>query len=670
MIYDKKFKEEMETGIRGIYTFGSANAEILERKEKLTKEIDGLDANIEEYEKIINSTKDELESCLESLADLVWKERSSLVKQYGGDWSKGYNNNRIKLAKDLLSKFEEYSADTTTAERIQDMNNLLLGDSKTRLKLQSTIDEREIDTSIFTVQIVSHTDNELNDYYQRLNNIDWVKEGRSYSNGYLCPYCKQALPPNFKDQLEEIFSQVYEEKICILRNTIRELESYYNHVESSLSELEIDGLDGFDYTGLATLRQSIIDGIKVNRLSFEKKNDGPSLVVTLVPLEEKVKAYNQAIELLNGQIYKHNEDVDSIKEVVKEFTKAIWGLLAKGCQEEVKKYVDKDEELSKTLEENLNKLESLNSEKDSKAAILRGINAQITDITKTVDDINGLLKSYGFTNFKLVKNQPSDGTYRIVRPDGSDVGDTLSEGESNLVAYLYFFFSVRGSVDPDNMNAHKIIVIDDPVNSMDGDVMSIIIQVTREIIKSILYETDIKNIDQILVFTHNIYFHSESEYGTGRDIEYNRIIKHDNRSVITTTDESTIVNAYQQLWTEYATSDSPLTSFNNMRRILQHFFENIVGMETYKDCQDKFYGADKLKVGDLTRGVNRGSHSMWDQFEFNQDEETIKIYKKIFKEIFVRTGYVSHYNLMMEKAGVQDKSEESNDRGMGTTNGS
>ncbi len=668
LIYDTKFKEDMETGIQGIYTFGSDNSSLLEMKEELTNEIDEIDAKIEQYEKNIEKTSAEMESCLDSLADLVWKERSSLAKSYGTDWSRKYNNNRIKLAKDLLEKFEEYSADTTSAERINEMNNLLTRDSISRLDLQSKIDEMGIDTSIFATQIVSHTENELNEYYRRLNNIDWVKEGRGYSDGQLCPYCRQNLPSDFKEQLEEIFSQVYEEKMEALSETIADLDSYYALIESRLSGLELDMLDGFDYISLASLRQSITDTIKVNRLSFDKKRDSPSLVVELEPLEEKIKAYNQAIELLNAQITKHNEDVDGIKEVVKEFSTAIWGLLAKGSRGDVLKYRDREKELSQSLSDNQKELETLIGKRGSKASILRGINAQITDITKTVDDINGLLASYGFTNFKLVQNEPSDGTYRIVRPDGSDVGDTLSEGESNLVAYLYFFFSVRGSVDPDNMNAHKIVVIDDPVNSMDGDVMSIIIQVTREIIRSILYGNDIKNVDQVLIFTHNIHFHSESEYGTRDGIEYNRIIKHENRSVIHTSEESTLVNAYQQLWVEFATSDSPTTSFNNMRRILQHFFENIVGMETFKDCQDKFHGTDKIRVGDLTREVNRGSHSIWDHFEFNQDEETIEIYKRIFKEIFERTGYISHYNLMMEKAGVGGTTDESEEDNMATTN--
>ena len=107
------------------------------------------------------------------------------------------------------------------------------------------------------------------------------------------------------------------------------------------------------------------------------------------------------------------------------------------------------------------------------------------------------------------------------------------------------------------------------------------------------------------------------------------------------------MSGYQLLWAEYATSDNPVTSFNVMRRILQNFFEDMVGLNKFDDCQNKFQGKDSIMMRDLTREINRGSHSLSEPVDYSIDEESIKIYKRIFKEVFSKMGYIDHYNLMM-----------------------
>jgi len=652
MIYDKQFKQDLKTAIPGIYTFGSDNAELLTLKEIQTKALKECESSIEVLEGDIKTAEESKKSILDNYAGLVWKERTTLSKTYDEKWSKGYNNNKTKLANDLLREFEDYYADSTSMDRIDEMHELLSKKEQDKHLMQQEIELQEIDISILGMPIVSPSQSNLNEYYRRLNNIDWVKKGREMNSGQLCPYCMQQLPPNFKERLEEVFNQIYEENISKLNKTIGELSTYYQYIGACLDNLEFDSLETYDYRPLRNARQSIVDTIRTNRSLIEKKLDEPSTIIELESIDSVVENYNTQIGTLNEQISQRNEDIDRIKEVEKEFTKSIWGLLAKNCKEETDEYKVKNEAISKTLAE---KQAALDEAKNNKVKILeslKGINTQITDITKTVDDINYFLKSYGFTNFKLIKNESSEGTYCIVRPDGSDATDTLSEGESNLVAFLYFYCLVRGSPDPLDMLAHKIVVIDDPVNSMDNDVMSIIISVTRAIIFNVKSPDNIQNIDQIILFTHNVHFHSESDC-EGKYSSYNRIVKSDNRSSIETTNKSTIVSGYQQLWAEYATSDSPVTSFNVMRRILQNFFENMVGLSSYEKCRDKFEGKDSILMRDLTREINGGSHILSEPVDYSIDEESIKIYKRIFKEVFSKMGYMDHYNLMMGQ--VDDK---------------
>ncbi len=60
-----------------------------------------------------------------------------------------------------------------------------------------------------------------------------------------------------------------------------------------------------------------------------------------------------------------------------------------------------------------------------------------------------------------------------MRQDGT-VADKLSEGERNFIAFLYFYHLVRGSLTDSDVSKDKIVVIDDPVLSMDSSVLFIV----------------------------------------------------------------------------------------------------------------------------------------------------------------------------------------------------
>ena len=61
-------------------------------------------------------------------------------------------------------------------------------------------------------------------------------------------------------------------------------------------------------------------------------------------------------------------------------------------------------------------------------------NKNISSVQPTVDEINRLLKAYGFNNFKIVPSPTKDNCYQIQRPDGSLASNTLSEGEETFIS--------------------------------------------------------------------------------------------------------------------------------------------------------------------------------------------------------------------------------------------
>ena len=109
------------------------------------------------------------------------------------------------------------------------------------------------------------------------------------------------------------------------------------------------------------------------------------------------------------------------------------------------------------------------------------------------------------------------GTYEVIREDGR-VADHLSEGERNFIAFLYFYHVVRGSQSETDSGKDKIVIIDDPVSSMDSSALFIVSALVREMIgvcsnnvsgaavsgDGTDYEG--KYIQQLFILTHNDFF--------------------------------------------------------------------------------------------------------------------------------------------------------------------
>ena len=89
------------------------------------------------------------------------------------------------------------------------------------------------------------------------------------------------------------------------------------------------------------------------------------------------------------------------------------------------------ESLTNQKEQKLNEYKSQNS-------AIKTLEKDATSIQPTIDAINDLLKSFGFTGFCLAKSE-KERFYKIQRPDGTNAKETLSEGEKTFITFLYFY---------------------------------------------------------------------------------------------------------------------------------------------------------------------------------------------------------------------------------------
>lgn len=315
---------------------------------------------------------------------------------------------------------------------------------------------------------------------------------------------------------------------------------------------------------------------------------------------------------------------------------------------------------------------------------LKSLRKNTVETETAKDSINNMLRDSGMQGFSLQPKRGVDHVYEVRRPDGT-IADNLSEGEKNFIAFLYFYHLVYGSDSADGDTREKIVVIDDPVSSMDSGSLFIVSTLVRQMIEVCRNNADNRNraaegrfIKQIFVLTHNAYFHREITYSYVSKYEYASfylIRKLDSKSTIKLCDEvnpnvptermnvNPVKNSYAALWDEYREVKSSVPLMNVIRRILEHYFLQLCGYEgaTLRNIilvQGKAEGRFKDAEGNdddekfqlasaMLAYINANSTGMNDGMDFVKKSLNPKECRQIFEMIFDAMNQRQHYDMML-----------------------
>ena len=246
-----------------------------------------------------------------------------------------------------------------------------------------------------------------------------------------------------------------------------------------------------------------------------------------------------------------------------------------------------------------------------------------------------------------------DNSYQIQRMDGTLATNTLSEGEETFISFLYFLQFAKGSLDETKISSKKILVLDDPICSLDSTVLYIVSSMVKSLIKDV--RDGKSDVEQLFILTHNVFFHKEASFIDGRtkelnDVNYWIISKDNNVSTIRSFEKvNPIKTSYELLWQELKTNTnaSLITTQNIMRRILENYF-SILGKSIDDTIVNSFDTTeDKIICRSLISWINDGSHSIPDDLYIDSYTDSIDRYKSVFKDIFVKMNHQAHYEMMM-----------------------
>jgi wobble nucleotide-excising tRNase len=299
------------------------------------------------------------------------------------------------------------------------------------------------------------------------------------------------------------------------------------------------------------------------------------------------------------------------------------------------------------------KIATATGEKTTKETAIKRLEKETTSIQPTIDAINDLLSSFGFLGFSLSKAQDA-GYYKLIRPDGTEARETLSEGEERFVTFLYFYHLLKGSESESGVTTDRVVVFDDPVSSLDSDIAFVVSSLIRDLFDDVRAGTGY--IKQIFVLTHNVYFHREVTFNANRrskamnEETFWTIRKPGMESVIENHKDNPIKTSYELLWAEVQRPDrSKLTIRNTLRRILEHYFK-ILGRIDLDNICNKFAGKEKLICNSLISWAHSGSHYTDDDLYHSIDDSMVETYLTVFKAIFEKSEHLAHYEMMMSNA--------------------
>lgn len=677
--------------LQGVFIFGEEDIEAKKRIQQLTEEkkkkSEERTAALEEYKKKNTG----IDTALTDFQDTCFSKTAKIRKRF----EKAMDGKKQKkgFADAVLNETNPTEHDSTELERFYDVafddtaraypEFKKVGTAPTYGKLPGK--------DLLDKMIVSSSDTPFAKFMKALGTTasDWVRDGHTHYSAAAagkCPYCQQKLPAHFEDDIAACFDAQYQQDI-------RDLQQFGDAYEKETLEIVRVLKDNLDDVMASVNIKPYQDKIaflessfEINRQRIAEKIKEPTKTVSLEDTDSLLLEIGNMIDGIN-KLIKSNNDVVSEKRSSKSKCKMeIMQHLAFLLDAEVRSYHDEVNRLKKEVDDITTRGKQLRKDISALSVEISELNKRNANTAAAIESINKILKDSGFQGFRLRAKEDDENVYEVIREDGS-VAENLSEGERNFIAFLYFYHQVRGSMNGEELK-EKIVVIDDPVSSMDSTALFLVSAIVREMINVCRNNTEYLNpkvpgdyIKQLFILTHNVYFHREITYkqvGYYNCTSFYMIRKNDNISTIKLCKRQSkevpseeenynpVQNSYASLWDELRDIQTTIPALNVMRRILEYYFLQLCGYEgsdlreivlEKKENREKFIKTVEGQQPDMTDYQLASSllayinnpNGISDGLNYVEDCDDVDAYKRVFEMIFEELNQSQHYKMMTGK---------------------
>lgn len=664
-VYNKEFREKsfFKGDIPGVFTLGKASVEqmkVLGDKKEEIKELRKValeeKGRLKGYDNQIN---DEVNRFKETVWDSFSKPyKASFKEAFRKCWTK----ERFKIR--ILQEFKDNSANLFSKEELLDQAKTIFGEKPQvidPLPLLMVARLKEIEElAIWGTPIVGKKDVPIAELIDELENSDWVDKGQRFMNADTCPFCQQkTINDDFKKQLESFFDEAYKNKL----NEVDRLGHEYVELSTNLvlqvnrlqQREEVEGNTKLDWASFKTETELLESRLNETKKLIGDKFKEPSRKFSIIVLTDLYGRLNKRIIEANKAIKEHNEVVRNFNTSHKILVQSIWRFIVEEARPTIEAYtkaingIIKRRAILQETHKNTNR-KGVQLKKE-----IEELTAGTTGVEFSEMEMNNLLELYGFNGFRIVRSTENENCYQIQREDGALVESSLSEGEVTFITFLYFYQLAKGGHTEEAVNERRVLVVDDPVSSLDSNVLFVVSSLLRRYINEI--RSGEGNVVQLVLLTHNSYFHKQMAIVEGRNQSRPDtvfwILRKGKKwtSVDSYGAENPISSTYELLWVEMRSEEkiSSVMLKNAMRRILEYYFTVFGQFSNIKNLPYKFATIEEQMIcKSLISWVHDGSHDIADELHVSDYDETDQRYKNVFRSIFDVNGQLGHYNHMMK----------------------
>ena len=671
-VYNHDFVERnfnQSTELKGVFTLGEEQLDTLVKITTAKTELDTLTTKIENLTQGLQGAdgkggkKGESAALESGLKDKCWAQKQKHDEKLQGAFE-GYRGSVENFKTKVVQEWVANSATLLKLAELERKAESVFGSTPTAEIVVPAVETAKLigheTNPILKKRVIGKDDVDIAAMVKKLGNSDWVREGRTFydANGNVCPFCQQGTSEVFAQSLDKYFDETFGADSKAINDLATNYSTDAVRLQQQIATIIATPYKFLDVEKMKSEKELLDSKVIVNNHRLAGKKKEPSQVGELESLSNVLGAITALIDTTNTLIADHNNMVANLSNERSALVAQVWKYVLEELKADLDAYQISRNALDKAIAAMSAQLATANTDKAKKTIEIRDLEKHTTSVQPTIDAINALLSSFGFQGFKLAKAS-SGTTYKLVRLDGSDAKATLSEGEKTFVTFLYFYHLLKGSESDSGMTTDRIVVFDDPVSSLDSDILFIV----GGLIKGLFDEVriGIGHIKQIFVLTHNVYFHKEVTYNRKR--QNNGLLNEETfwivkkSGLLSKFDPQTtnpIKTSYELLWLEVKKPErSNLAIQNTLRRILENYFKILGGIELDALCE-MFEGREKIICKSLCSWVHDGSHYVHDDLYVSIDDSVVENYLKVFRAIFDKAGHIAHYKMMMGDAFVEE----------------
>lgn len=489
-VFNKDFIDESVFGIGGpkpIFFLGTESKKDRVRINAIEIEREKLREGLQTKEPTLEKLKNNKDKKLQDKARDI-KNALTTSKQ---DKYRNYDRSNLKISiENIIKEFENPDQLKLSENRLANLNRSIQQNSKPKITSLSTTDfnlsvlEKDVENVLsktVTTQVIEKL--QADDLINK-----WVEEGLKIHKKRsleVCAFCEQKISKDrFKD-LENHFSKEYQRMI----QSVRELK---DNCTSRRIKLNLPELSYFyedlvnEYLAEKKKAEKAIklfnDRLEIILSVLEKKEHNP---FSFPSFEKTISIEVNYFEKINEIIKKHNQKTDDFENQIERDKQELelhyiadflptYNEMKRDIKDREKECAD----LRKTTNEKTHEIETLRDKLVSHHIPARQIN----------EDLQSFL---GRSDIQLVATEDKEG-YTITR--NGEIAKDLSEGEKTALAIVYFLTKINEEgFDLKN----SVVVIDDPVSSLDSNAIFQAFSFIKE---------SIKNAGQIFILTHHFDF--------------------------------------------------------------------------------------------------------------------------------------------------------------------